>query len=108
MLQDYVTPTSFLISPLGCKTECNGEIVPLYVTIPRQRLWVHENTCRIHSTRVFLFYHPKLGAHNRVLDHFRREKASRQVNESEAGYDVIGSMRFSEPTTEDELVHGEM
>ena len=47
-------------------------------------------------------------AHNRVLDHFRREKASRQVNESEAGYDVIGTMRFSEPTTEDELVHGEM
>ena len=46
-------------------------------------------------------------AHNRVLDHFRREKASRQVNESEAGYDVIGTMRFSEPTTEDELVHGE-
>ena len=47
-------------------------------------------------------------AHNRVLDYFRREKASRQVNESEAGYDIIGTMRFSEPTTEDELVHGEM
>ena len=58
--------------------------------------------------RVFLFYHPKLGAHNRVLDHFRREKASRQANESEVSYDVIGTMRFSEPTTEDELVHGEM
>ena len=47
-------------------------------------------------------------AHNRVLDHFRRQKSSRQINEAEAGYDVIGIMRFSEPTTEDEMVHGEM
>ena len=47
-------------------------------------------------------------AHNRVLDHFRRQKSSRQVNESEAGYDVIGTLRFAEPTTEDEMVHSEM
>jgi RNA polymerase sigma-70 factor (ECF subfamily) len=47
-------------------------------------------------------------AHNRVLDYFRRVKASKQVNESEAGYDVIGTMRFAEPTTEDAMVHGEM
>ena len=47
-------------------------------------------------------------AHNRVLDHFRREKSSRQINESEAGYDVIGTLRFSEPTTEDQIVHGEI
>ncbi|MBQ6613553.1 MAG: sigma-70 family RNA polymerase sigma factor [Alistipes sp.] len=47
-------------------------------------------------------------AHNRVLDHFRREKASKQVNESEAGYDMIGTMRFSEPTAEDEMVQGEV
>ena len=47
-------------------------------------------------------------AHNRVLDHFRRQKTSRQVNESEAGYDVIGTLRFAEPTTEDEMVHSEM
>ena len=47
-------------------------------------------------------------AHNRVLDYFRREKASKQINESEAGYDVIGTLRFSEPTTEDEIVHSEM
>ena len=47
-------------------------------------------------------------AHNRVLDHFRREKSSRQLNESEAGYDVIGTLRFSEPTTEDQIVHGEI
>ena len=47
-------------------------------------------------------------AHNRVLDHFRREKSSTQVNESEAGYDMIGTMRFSEPTAEDNLVLGEV
>ena len=47
-------------------------------------------------------------AHNRVLDFFRREKASKQVNESEAGYDLIGTMRFSEPTAEDNMVLGEV
>jgi RNA polymerase sigma-70 factor (ECF subfamily) len=47
-------------------------------------------------------------AHNRVLDHFRREKSSRQVNESEAGYDMLGTMRFSEPTAEDNIVLGEI
>ena len=47
-------------------------------------------------------------AHNRVLDYFRREKANKQINESEAGYDVIGTLRFSEPTTEDEMMHSEM
>ena len=47
-------------------------------------------------------------AHNRVLDHFRREKSSRQVNESEAGYDMLGTMRFSEPTAEDNIVFGEV
>ena len=47
-------------------------------------------------------------AHNRVLDYFRREKANKQVNESEAGYDMIGTMRFSEPTAEDNLVLSEV
>ena len=47
-------------------------------------------------------------AHNRVLDHFRREKTSRMVNESEAGYDMLGTMRFSEPNTEDDMVQGEV
>jgi len=47
-------------------------------------------------------------AHNRVLDHFRREKASKQISESEAGYDMIGTMRFSEPTAEDMVVQSEI
>ena len=47
-------------------------------------------------------------AHNQVIDHFRSQRKDHVINESEAGYDIIGTMRFSEPTTEDELVHGEM
>ncbi|MBO7313509.1 MAG: sigma-70 family RNA polymerase sigma factor [Alistipes sp.] len=47
-------------------------------------------------------------AHNRVLDHFRREKASRQINEQEAGYDVIGTLRYAENTAEDDIVYSEL
>ena len=47
-------------------------------------------------------------AHNRVLDHFRREKSSRQLNEKEAGYDVLGTLRFAENTVEDDIVHNEL
>ena len=47
-------------------------------------------------------------AHNRVLDHFRREKACRQINEQEAGYDVIGTLRYAENTAEDEIVYSEL
>lgn len=47
-------------------------------------------------------------AHNRVLDYFRREKSSRQLNEKEAGYDVLGSLRFAENTVEDNIVHNEL
>lgn len=47
-------------------------------------------------------------AHNRVLDHFRREKSSRQLNEKEAGYDVLGTLRIAENTVEDDIVHNEL
>ena len=47
-------------------------------------------------------------AHNRVLDHFRREKSSRQLNEKEAGYDVLGSLRVTEETVEDNIIHNEL
>ncbi|MFG6354469.1 MAG: sigma-70 family RNA polymerase sigma factor [Alistipes sp.] len=43
-------------------------------------------------------------AHNRVLDYFRAQKQSKQVNVSEAGYNILGTMRFAEPTVEDEMV----
>lgn len=43
-------------------------------------------------------------AHNQVIDYFRAQKQNRQLNESEAGYDVLGSLRFAERTVEDEIV----
>ena len=43
-------------------------------------------------------------AHNRVLDYFRQQKSARTVNESDAGYNVLGTMRFAEPTVEDKMV----
>ena len=47
-------------------------------------------------------------AHNRVLDHFRREKSSRQLNEKEAGYDVLGTLRVSEDNIEDNIIQSEV
>ena len=47
-------------------------------------------------------------AHNRVLDHFRREKSSRQLNEKEAGYDVLGTLRVSEDNVEDNIIQSEV
>ncbi len=43
-------------------------------------------------------------AHNQVIDHFRREKQQKQLTEADAGYDVLGTLRFSEPTVEDRMV----
>ena len=43
-------------------------------------------------------------AHNQVIDHFRAQKQSRQLNEAEAGYDVLGTLRLAERTVEDEIV----
>ena len=43
-------------------------------------------------------------AHNQVIDHFRAQKQNRQLNEAEAGYDVVGTLRLAERTVEDEIV----
>ncbi|MBR5850202.1 MAG: sigma-70 family RNA polymerase sigma factor [Alistipes sp.] len=43
-------------------------------------------------------------AHNQVIDHFRSRKQEKLVSESEAGYDVLGTLRFAEPTVEDRMV----
>ena len=43
-------------------------------------------------------------AHNQVIDYFRANRNSRQINESDAGYDVLGTLRFSERTVEDEIM----
>ena len=43
-------------------------------------------------------------AHNQVIDHFRAQKQNRQLNEAEAGYDVLGTLRLAERTVEGEIV----
>ncbi len=44
-------------------------------------------------------------AHNVVIDHFRSKKNSQTVSESESGYDVLGSLKFSSEPIEDKIIH---
>ncbi len=43
-------------------------------------------------------------AHNQVIDHFRAGSTTTLINESHAGYNVLGTMRYAERTVEDEIV----
>ncbi|MBR3911746.1 MAG: sigma-70 family RNA polymerase sigma factor [Alistipes sp.] len=43
-------------------------------------------------------------AHNQVIDYFRSQKSARTVSESDAGYDMLGTLRFAERTVEDKMV----
>ena len=43
-------------------------------------------------------------AHNQVIDYFRQQKQQKQLTEADAGYDVLGTLRFAEPTVEDRMV----
>ena len=43
-------------------------------------------------------------AHNQVMDYFRSQKSARTVSESDAGYDMLGTLRFAERTVEDKMV----
>ncbi len=43
-------------------------------------------------------------AHNQVIDYFRAQRQNKTVTEAEAGYDVLGTLRFAEKTVEDEMV----
>lgn len=43
-------------------------------------------------------------AHNRVLDHFRASNTTTLINESHAGYNVLGTMRYAERTVEEDIV----
>lgn len=47
-------------------------------------------------------------AHNQVIDHFRAERQDKSVSEAEAGYDMLGSLRFAERTVEDEMVSAQI
>lgn len=43
-------------------------------------------------------------AHNTALDFFRQKKSSRSITESEAGYGILGTLRFAENNVEDRIV----
>ena len=43
-------------------------------------------------------------AHNQVIDHFRHQKQQKTITEADSGYDVLGTLRFAEPTAEDQLM----
>lgn len=47
-------------------------------------------------------------AHNQVIDYFRSRKQQKQVNETDAGYNVLGTLRFAEQTIEDEMVSAQI
>ena len=43
-------------------------------------------------------------AHNRVLDYFRAQKQNKTVSESSAGFDILGSKNFAEPSIEESII----
>ena len=43
-------------------------------------------------------------ARNKVLDYFRAQKQVKTVSESSAGFDILGSKNFAEPSIEDRLI----
>jgi len=47
-------------------------------------------------------------AHNIVIDYFRSRKQEREVNEKEAGYDLLGSLRIAEGNVEDRMVSAQI
>lgn len=47
-------------------------------------------------------------AHNQVIDYFRAQRQNKTVTEAEAGYDVLGTLRFAEKTVEDDMVRSQI
>ena len=43
-------------------------------------------------------------AHNRVLDYFRAQKQVKAVNESSAGFDILGSKNLAIPSIEEDII----
>ena len=43
-------------------------------------------------------------AHNLVIDRFRAQKQNRILNESEAGYDLLGTIRLADNSVEDDMI----
>lgn len=47
-------------------------------------------------------------AHNQVIDRFRAQKQNRTVNEAEAGYDMLGTIRIAENSIEDDMISAQI
>lgn len=44
-------------------------------------------------------------AHNQVIDYFRAQKQNKNLTEADAGFDVLGSLRFADNTVEDQMIN---
>ncbi len=44
-------------------------------------------------------------AHNQVIDYFRHARGEGKITESDAGFDILGSLKFAGDSIEDRLVH---
>ncbi len=44
-------------------------------------------------------------AHNQVIDHFRHSRGEGKITESDAGFDILGTLKFAGDSIEDRLVH---
>jgi RNA polymerase sigma-70 factor (ECF subfamily) len=44
-------------------------------------------------------------AHNQVIDHFRHTRSENKISEADAGFDILGSMKFAGDSVEDRMVH---
>ncbi len=43
-------------------------------------------------------------AHNQVIDYFRAQRQQKTISESEAGYDLLGTLRFLDHNVEDSMI----
>ncbi len=43
-------------------------------------------------------------AHNQVIDYFRNQRQNKSLTESDAGYNVLGTLQFADRTIEDAIV----
>ena len=44
-------------------------------------------------------------AHNQVIDHFRHNRGEHKITEADAGFDILGTMKFAGDSVEDRMVH---
>ena len=47
-------------------------------------------------------------AHNQVIDYFRQNKQQNKITECDAGFDILGTLKFSNDTVEDRMVSSQI